>query len=578
MADRKEKKYVCDNDLLMSEWDWSRNTISPYETTLGSAKKAYWKCSTCGYEWSTPVYSRGSSGTGCRLCGKIKAGKSKTISCGKVNNFLNNYPSIAAEWHPTKNTDVAVEAVSSHSNKTVWWKCSICGHEWKTAINHRTSSKKKCGCPECAKIARGQSKTRSSAEKNSLAQHYPDIALEWHPSKNGSLKPQDIPAMSAKKFWWVCGFCGNEWQMSPVNRCGKGTGCPKCSPAQTSFHEQIVFYYISQVFPDAINRYQCDYEFDVYIPSIKVAIEYDGAFYHNSAAAQLRENKKDRYCKEKGITLYRFRAEELPDTESAIRITCEYSHITDGIRELCALLHVSCPDMNLDRDRIEIAAKFRAARIENSLATKYPMIAAEWHDEKNRGVMPSSVAPMSGTKFWWKCSCCGYEWQDSPVHRCGRGSSCPLCQGRVVVAGRNDIVTTNPDVAEEWNYEKNGALLPTQVSKGSNRKVWWKCSAHGHEWEAYVSERTRQEKSTKCPYCSNRKVLVGFNDLATTNPDLAMEWDYSCNSLFPTTVTAGSHKMVSWKCRKCGHRWDAVIYSRSNGRGCPHCAGKAKLY
>ena len=102
---------------------------------------------------------------------------------------------------------------------------------------------------------------------------------------------------------------------------------------------------------------------------------------------------------------------------------------------------------------------------------------------------------------------------------------------------------------------------------GSEKKVWWKCSK-GHEWKATIVNRN---KGRNCPYCSNRKVLKGYNDLQTVNLKLANEWNYEKNNgLTPFDVLPNSDKKVWWKCEK-GHEWQARIADRNNGRGCLEC-------
>jgi hypothetical protein len=102
----------------------------------------------------------------------------------------------------------------------------------------------------------------------------------------------------------------------------------------------------------------------------------------------------------------------------------------------------------------------------------------------------------------------------------------------------------------------------------SHKKVWWKCSK-GHEWQAIIKDRN---SGKGCPYCSGKKVLKGYNDLQSVNPILAKEWNYDKNDgLTPADVTPNSGKKVWWKCSK-GHEWQATIYHRNNGRGCPVCA------
>ena len=132
------------------------------------------------------------------------------------------------------------------------------------------------------------------------------------------------------------------------------------------------------------------------------------------------------------------------------------------------------------------------------------------------------------------------------------------------------MATTNPELAAEWDYIKNGDLTPRKISRGSRKAVWWMC-VQGHTWSVSVAARVRGEN---CPYCSNKRVLVGFNDLKTTKPQLAREWDYLKNMpLTPESVTQGSDKSVWWQCTR-GHEWKAVIGDRSRGNGCPFCSGR----
>lgn len=109
------------------------------------------------------------------------------------------------------------------------------------------------------------------------------------------------------------------------------------------------------------------------------------------------------------------------------------------------------------------------------------------------------------------------------------------------------------------------------VTAGSQKKVWWKCSRN-HEWLTSIASRTRLKSG--CPYCAGQKVIAGTNDLKTKNPTLAAEWHPTKNgSLTPDMVTGGSHKKVWWL-GKCGHEWNAPIYSRVKGNGCPSCRKK----
>lgn len=131
--------------------------------------------------------------------------------------------------------------------------------------------------------------------------------------------------------------------------------------------------------------------------------------------------------------------------------------------------------------------------------------------------------------------------------------------------------TNNMHLLKEWDYEKNGDLKPESVSFRSAKKISWKCS-HGHEWKALVCNRTR---ARGCPYCANKIVAKGENDLQTLFPDIAKEWHPTKNGeLTPSDVVAGSDKKVWWKCSE-GHEWEATICNRTvNGTGCLQCFRK----
>lgn len=129
-------------------------------------------------------------------------------------------------------------------------------------------------------------------------------------------------------------------------------------------------------------------------------------------------------------------------------------------------------------------------------------------------------------------------------------------------------VSDNAQLMAEWDYEKNTELKPETLLLNSNKKVWWKCE-HGHSWEAAIAHRTR---GRKCPVCQSKKILSGYNDLATTHPQLIQEWDYEKNvNVTPNELGKGSEKKVWWRCNR-GHSWSAAVYSRASGVGCPHCA------
>ena len=206
----------------------------------------------------------------------------------------------------------------------------------------------------------------------------------------------------------------------------------------------------------------------------------------------------------------------------------------------------------------------------NDLASLYPELAAQWDARKNAPRKPSEFSAGSHTLAWWLCEK-GHSWRAQIKSRVS-GCGCPVCMGRLVVAGANSLADVAPELSRQWDMDKNAPLTPRQVTAGTMRKVWWRC-ALGHSWRAAVSPRVRQ--GVGCPYCAGRKVLPGFNDLASKAPAVAAQWHPVLNgSLTPEMVMVSSHRRVWWQCPQ-GHVWRALVYSRTGEQrcGCPVCGG-----
>ena len=150
----------------------------------------------------------------------------------------------------------------------------------------------------------------------------------------------------------------------------------------------------------------------------------------------------------------------------------------------------------------------------------------DWNWEKNTslGVFPDKITLGSNKKNWWKCHICNYEWLTNCNHR-NKGTGCPVCANKILISGKNDLETLFPEIAKKWNYELKKEK-PNEIFPHSDKKVWWKCNKDKrHIFQAKVCHVT--EGRIICPICSNQKIIVGVNDLATTNPELLKEWDYS---------------------------------------------------
>jgi len=211
----------------------------------------------------------------------------------------------------------------------------------------------------------------------------------------------------------------------------------------------------------------------------------------------------------------------------------------------------------------------------DSLLNTHPNLAAEFHPTLNGELKAQHLTAGSNKKVWWACNKYQHAWQASANLRTGvNKSGCPGCSGRKAIIGFNDLPTTHPNVAAEFHPTLNGELKAQDLVAGSDKKPWWQCKQHQHAWQASVDKRTRNKRG--CPFCSNQRVLIGFNDLPTTHPNVAAEFHPTLNGeLKAENFVAGSGKKVWWLSETCGHAWEAVIKNRATKKvpsGCPACA------
>ena len=200
----------------------------------------------------------------------------------------------------------------------------------------------------------------------------------------------------------------------------------------------------------------------------------------------------------------------------------------------------------------------------------HPHLAKEWHPTKNNPLSPTDVTYGMGKTVWWQCQH-GHEWQATINQRSFKNSQCPCCSGHRLQIGINDLATTHPHLASQWHPTKNNGLTPQHVRKGSMKKVWWQCEK-GHEWEASLLNRSN---GNQCPYCVGQRILVGYNDLSTTHPQIANEWHPTKNNdLTPQHISRGSKERVWWQC-EAGHEWEASAIQRTHRNNrCPQCHPK----
>ena len=554
---------------LVKFWDNNKNIEeTPYTISSTSTKKYSWLCEK-GHSFERAL-NQFTKNTSCPIC------NDKKLLTG-YNDLQSRFPSIALDWSK-KNQKLPSEYLFC-SGETVLWECHICHNEWNAPIWNRT--RLGAGCLKCQRKEIGFAIRNSKLKKSgSFGDLFPNLLDEWDYEKN-KYSPYEVSPYGDTVITWKCKKCGKTWETSIGNRTRAKSGCPYCNSKGTSFPEQAILYYISKFYPDAVGRYsgfkkEGITELDIWIPSINTGIEYDGSYFHRNSEKDLIKTNN---CKKKGIRLIRIK-EGKETCTSDDEIPCSYQGINKIgnlslviIKLIEDLTKQTCISIDVESDINEIQSEIKKKEIAESLASLYPDIAKEWHPIKNGSLSPENFSIHNGALIWWKCQKCGYEWKTSIASRTA-GNGCNKCSSKIggkkhvntLLLRNGSLADKNPALCKEWNIAKNGELLPSMVTENSGKKVWWICSVCGGEWESIIANRN---SGAGCPYCANIKVLKGFNDYESKNPELVKDWDYEKNEFSPDSVTAKNNRIVFWKCHKCGYEWKQKICY--NKFGCPSC-------
>jgi hypothetical protein len=202
---------------LVSEWHRQKNgSLTPFDVTYGSARKVWWQCPVAeDHEYEATANNR-TSGKNCPCC---KGCKTVPSNCLAVLN-----PTAAERWDQDNNGDLTPWDVTPQSNRKAFWKCPVADdHRWE-AIIYAVTRFEVGGCPFCRGFR--------IAASNCLATLDPRLSSEWHPTKNGSLTPYDVPRSAYRKVWWKCNqVTKHEWYASLDHRT-RGSGCPHCDASK----------------------------------------------------------------------------------------------------------------------------------------------------------------------------------------------------------------------------------------------------------------------------------------------------------------------------------------------------------
>lgn len=429
--------------------------------------KARWRCSAvgCRHTWRATVGDRVSKKSGCPAC----AGK--VVKPDGSNSLAAVHPELAAQWHP--DNPRTAEQTTAASGRMVLWLCDVpaCRHVWKVRVSDRAAYG--TGCPVCS------GRKVHTDGRNSLARLRPDLAAEWHPTRNGRLAPEAVTVAGSRRVWWRCTRFGHEWQAAIHARSSLGSGCPVCYLPHRSRREVFIAFELAALFEeiDPSARFSvADWKgsVDLYVPSVSVGVEYDGVRWHSGPEAAARERRKVRAFSRQGVDILRIRESPLP-LASTWDVRCT-AHTP------AHLVAAEVADRLVNRFGAVPSADLVAYRREAK------PVAREEARSFLQGLLKDGDAELA----------CGH-----PRVALSTAGSCETCaEARASERRARLLSVTHPALADEWHPANDRG--PDQITFGSRYEAKWVCGRCGTAWAGSVRSRTRKRYPRCCPNCPGK--------------------------------------------------------------------------
>jgi hypothetical protein len=459
---------------LALEWSVKNGGLNPSKVLPSSEVLVWWKCAVDGHDdYQRTVLNRTNKRKplGCPVCAGVRPERSAS--------FAALFPALAKEWHPKLNEELDPFHFTPGSTTAVWWRCGANrAHEWLAPIFNRTR------CPECPYC-----RLWYVTDENRLSTLFPEIAREWHPTKNrflwprieGSfkavtnlrlpahvkernrrLRPSDVAINCDEVGWWKCSDKGHVWE-DRVEARVKGRNCPDCEKDKLVNKKSL-----AAKFPAVAKLWHPTRNLPVLPTDIVPGATLMAYWRCPKSATHVWQAK----------------------VYSVVR---SWKDGSNGCRW--------CAGLSADE--------------KNSLASKFPSVAKLWHPTKNGDLRPKDVTALSNKKVWWHCGKPKHEFEAMVCNMVAGASrttkGCKFCNGSAA-APDNCLKKNFPSVAKLWHPSKNGVVTPADVTPGSSVVVIWLCE-RGHHWPAKVSmmvQAFRHGTATKgCPYCYGKKKWVG---------------------------------------------------------------------
>ena len=515
------KLSIAEVPSLMEDWDYINNSIDPHSVGSKSSRtNVFWICKKCGNSYPrTPGVQLRSAGL-CKDCTeqkRIESYKKTILAKGSIWDF---HPEAAEEWMNERNGNISLKEIPICSDTKFWWKCKECGHEWQATPAERWHKGNNRGCQKCSykKISETWRK-KGLKNEGSLAETNPELLEEWDYEKNGpDITPYTISYKYSKKVFFKCKL-GHSYKQRISLKIKNALPCPFCV-RKTSFAEQAIAFYLGKVCKVEQNVFSRRHEIDVLLPELHVGIEYDGWYYHSKPKQKERDKKKEVFYAKRGIKIIRVKEVQVYEGKE---LTLpgnkpQQEHFEKLIKDLCCILHLEVPDVNIERDFITIKSMVTDYVITNSIVNKSPELLQYWDYEGNAGVDPANVHYGSNEYYSWICPNCNKTFLRSVyLQKNAKNKFCEHCARSQGTKGRaakrlieqGSLFDARPDLLDFWDEKLNSGILPNEVPQNSQFKIVIKCPTCGGIREARTMDLLKIKYPCRHCYDKNRKKNKG---------------------------------------------------------------------
>ena len=573
---KSKKRTVSQFSFLLDQWDFEKNKdFNSDNISAFSKRQVWWVCKKCKYEWKAQIASRKNSMGMCPCC------EMKVVVVPGRTDLFSIVPKLMRYYDLKKNNETIITELSLATTCPLWWLCPDCDYSWKAAPRNRVEKENEKflvkDCPACAGFRRNRS----------YSNEFPDLSQKFSKQLNDcSLSDITSSSKVKEKYWWVCDSCYENFETSLENmiraRTSKFKGCAYCAGKKIKKEKSFAVLHPLKIkefsSENTVNPYAVAEKSNIsvrwicsenplhswYAPFYQRAIGLGNCpecrNYHYGKMFSKEHPEFEKYFdKEKNKRSFDSLTKK---SNERIWWMCDKGHSFQRLLfRYSDKKQFDCP----------ICDNTWILKGVNTLIDTKPKLVSEWSSRNNREI--ECFSQKSSFRAYWICPNCKGEYTAAIRDREVNDESCPYCSNKLPLEGFNTIEAIKPELLNEWSTRNEKKI--NDFTHKSSHLAYWNCPDCKGEYACSIKKREKGDSN--CPYCKNKKPLVGLNTILDIKPDLVSEWSIN-NTKDLSDFTFASAYRALWKCPTCHGEYSASIHTRKRGdASCPFCTNRKPL-